>query len=296
MNISKFAFRYQPVVWLLLVGAMIFGLFSYFSLPAQEDPHIIPRIAVVTTELPGLSAEKVELLITKPLETAIRQVAEVKEVRSTSQSGLSIIHAEVDERYSDIAPIWTDLRNKVNQAQMELPDNTRPSQVNDDFGDVAVVTVALRGKDITAKERYDYAQHIRDQIAGVKGTKRVDILGAQDERIYIETTNAQLAKLDISPQRVMSVLRAQNTIQSGGAVQAGARQFVIHPTGHFDSVADIGETLIPLPNGERVIRLNEFATVTRGTLDPPRQLAYYQGEPAIILSITIQHLYIIMFL
>ena len=285
MNISKLAFRYQPVVWMLVVGAMFFGLASYFTLPAQEDPKIIQRVAVVTTRLPGLSSQKVELLITKPLEAAIREIAEVKEIRSTSQLGLSVIHVEVNERYSVLEPIWTDLRNKINQSQIQLPENTQPSQVNDDFGDVAVVTAALYGEDIPTDELYDYAQHIRDQIAGVEGTKRVEILGAQEERIFVETTNAQLTDLGITPATLTGVLRAQNTIKSGGSVQAGARQFVIHPTGNFDSVQDIGETLIPLPNSKRFIRLNEFATITRGTLDPPRQLAYYQGKPAIILSI-----------
>lgn len=294
MNLSTLAFRHQPVVYLLVAGAMLFGTFSYFSLPAQEDPHIVQRAAVITTRLPGLSAEQVELLITKPLEEAIRSVPEVEEIRSTSSPGMSIIHAEVHERHFELDDIWSDLRNEVNDAQSRLPQGTVASQVNDDFGDVAVVTAALRADGVPPGELYAHAQHIRDQLFAVDGTKRVDILGAQPERIFVETTNARLAELGIAPATLMNVLRAQNTIQPGGTVQAGNRQFIIQPTGNFDDLTTIRDTLIPLPtpNGEPagVISLREVATVTKGTLDPPQQLAYYSSaaiaaEPAIVLSI-----------
>lgn len=285
MNLSQLALRYQSVVWLLVIGAMVFGAVSYVRLPAQEDPHITQRVAVVTTRLPGLSAEKVELLITKPLEEAIRGVPEVEEIRSTSRPGLSIIHAEVHERHFELDRIWTDLREQVADAESRLPTGTFPPQVNDDFGDVAVVTAALRGDGVPPGALYDHAQHIRDAIFAVPGTKRVDILGAQDERIFVKTSNARLAQLGIAPSTLMGVLRSQNTIQPGGAVDAGSRQFIIQPTGDFTSVEAIGDTLIPLPDQQGVIPLREVATVTRGTIDPPRQIAYYQGDPAIILSI-----------
>ena len=106
MTLSEIAYRYRPVMWMAVIGAMLFGALSYFTLPAREDPQITIREAVVTTNYPGLSAERMELLVTKTLEEAIRQVPEVDEIRSTSMPGVSIIHVDVYDRYFDLDQIW----------------------------------------------------------------------------------------------------------------------------------------------------------------------------------------------
>ncbi|WP_435105297.1 efflux RND transporter permease subunit [Arhodomonas sp. AD133] len=285
MSISEIAFRFRPVVYMVAVVAMVFGAVSYFSLPAREDPEITIREAVVTTRYPGLSAERVERLITKTLEEAVRQVAEIEEVRSTSRPGVSIIHAEVQDRYFDLDQIWDELRDKVDEARPELPEGTHAPVINDDFGDVAVVTAALTSDDFSMRESFDMAKHIRDQLYGVKGTKRVDVLGVQPERIYIETRNARLAELGIDPEQLSATLQAQNIIRPGGAVDTGERLFPIEPTGNFTSVSAIRDTLITLPGTQRVIPLRDVAEVRRGYLDPPARKAYYNGEPAIMFSI-----------
>ena len=113
MNLSQLAFRFRPVVLLATVAAMFFGAFSYLSLPTREDPSITVREAVVSTRFAGLPAEQVEEWITKPLETRVRQVAEVEHIRSTSMRGQSLIHVEIQDRYFDLAQIWDDVRQKV---------------------------------------------------------------------------------------------------------------------------------------------------------------------------------------
>ena len=114
MNLSQLAFRFRPVVLLATVAAMFFGAFSYLSLPTREDPSITVREAVVSTRFAGL-------WITKPLETRIRQVAEVEHIRSTSMRGQSLIHVEIQDRYFDLAQIWDDVRQKVESARSQLP-------------------------------------------------------------------------------------------------------------------------------------------------------------------------------
>ncbi len=285
MSISSLAFRYQAVVLLGVVLLMGFGGYSYFTLPAQEDPKITIREAVITTRFPGLSPERMERLVTKTLEESIRQVSEIEEIRSTSRAGLSIIHATVYDRYFQLDQIWDELRQKVSEAAAELPEGASEPVVNDDFGDVAVITAALTAEDFGMGEMFDIAKHIRDRLYGVSGTKRIDLHGVQEERIFIETSNTRLAQLGLSRGEVISVLQAQNIIRPGGEIDTGERSFIVEPTGNLQSLEQIREVLIPLGDGEGTVRLRDLATVKRGTVDPPQRKAYYNGEPAIIFAI-----------
>ncbi|WP_348765269.1 efflux RND transporter permease subunit [uncultured Salinisphaera sp.] len=285
MNISQLALRYWPVVLMLVVVATVAGVLSYFSLPTREDPEITIREAVVTTHFEGLSAERVELLITKTLEEAIREVPEVEQIRSTSMPGTSIIHVEVQDQYFDLEQIWDEMRHKIEAVRDDLPQGASKPHVNDDFGDVAVVTAALTSDDFSMSQMFDMAQHIRDRLYTVKHTKRVDILGVQPERIYIETTNARLAKMGLDPEQLIATLADQNIIRPGGAVDTGGRRFAIEPSGQFEDIESIREALIALPDSDSVVPLQDIATVERGYLDPPDQKAYYNGRPALVFSI-----------
>ncbi|MFC6489003.1 efflux RND transporter permease subunit [Nitratireductor sp. GCM10026969] len=286
MSISTLARRYRPVVFTLVVLLMALGVRNYFALPAQEDPKITIREAVVTTRYPGLSPERMELLVTKTLEESIRQMPEIKEIRSTTRAGVSIIHAVVQQRYFALDQIWDDLREKVKEASSRLPEGTQTPVINDDFGDVAVVTAALTADGFTMGEMHDIAKHVRDQLYGVAGTKKVELHGVQDERIFIEASNTRLAELGLSTEQIIAAVRAQNIIRPGGEIDSGARTFIVAPTGNFDSLEQVRETLIPLPGGKGTVPLRDVATVTRGTVDPPQRTAYYNGVPAIIFAVS----------
>jgi multidrug efflux pump subunit AcrB len=158
--------------------------------------------------------------------------------------------------------------------------------VNDDFGDVAVVTAALTARDFTPAERHDLAQHVRDRLLAVPGTKRVDILGAWEERIYIEPQAARLAELGIGPERLIAALREQNIIRPGGSVDSLGRAIVLEPSGNFGTIADLRSALVPIPGGQQVIPVGELAAVTRGYRDPPARRAYFNGEPALVFAVS----------
>jgi multidrug efflux pump subunit AcrB len=286
MNLTQLARRHQPLALMLILVLMLFGAVSYVQLPAREDPKITIREAVVTTSYPGLSVDRVERLITKTIEEKVREVEQVDEIRSTSMPGKSIVHVVIDDSYFDLDQIWDEVRDKVEAARAELPEGTEPPQVNDDFGDVAVLTAALRSEDWGMREMYDMAKHVRDQLYGVPGTKRVEILGAQEERIWIETSNARLAELGLGPDQLTGILRSQNVIRPGGELDTGGRAFLIEPSGNFESPEDIEETLIRLPGSDDVIPLRDVAEVERGTVDPPVRTAYYNGEPAIVFAVS----------
>ncbi len=284
MNLTAFSFKYKKPVFLILTLLLFNGVFAYFTLPAQEDPSITIREAIVTTQFPGMAPDRIEQLITKKLEEEIRKIPEVKEIKSASSTGLSTIHVKIYDRYFNLDQIWQDLRNKVDAAQVNLPSGTRPSHVNDEFGDVSVVTLALTADGFDMAQMYDIAQHVRDTLYGVEGTKKIDILGAQKERIFLEASNAKLAQLGISPKALIAELQNQNIVRSGGRVDTGARSFIVEPSGNFNSIEDIANTFINIPNSDDFIALKDIVLIRKGYIDPPDKLAYFNGQPAIFFA------------
>ncbi|MFQ3338879.1 MAG: multidrug efflux pump subunit AcrB, partial [Colwellia sp.] len=286
MNITQLAFTYQKSVLLIITVLLVNGLFAYFTLPAQEDPTITIREAIVSTSFPGMAPDRIEQLITKKLEEEIRKIPQVKEIKSSSATGISIIHVKIYDRYFNLDDIWQNLRNKVTAAHKKMPSGTHTPFVNDEFGDVSVVTLALTADGFDLGEMYDIAQHIRDTLYGVEGTKKIEILGRQEERIFLEASNARLAQLGISPQSLISELQKQNIIRSGGQVNTGAISFIVEPSGNFNSLADIGDTYISIPNTEDFIALKDVVSLRRDFIDPPDKTAYLNGQSAIFFAIS----------
>ncbi|MGP1353220.1 MAG: efflux RND transporter permease subunit [Parasphingopyxis sp.] len=284
MSISSIGFRFRAVVFLILGIAMAWGIYSYFTLPAREDPEITIREAVVTTRFPGMAAGQVDRLITQPISEAVQTIDEVKEIRATSMNGVSIIHVQAKDAVFELDQIWDELRQTVGDVR-SLPDGTIPPVVNDDFGDVAVITAALHSNDFDMIELNDYAEHVRDQLYAIDGTKRVDIVGQRQERVYIEIPNAIFAELGVPPEAVIGALVDQNVVAAGGEIDTGFRRLAVHPTGEFQSLREIEELLVDLGPELGTIRIGDFARITMGTQDPPGQTAYFDGQPAIVFAI-----------
>lgn len=286
MNLTKTAFTFRKSVFLLLGVLLLNGVFAYFTLPAQEDPNITIREAIISTSFPGMSPDRIEQLITKKLEEEIRKIAEVKEITSTSTVGLSIVHVKIYDRYFNLDDIWQNVRNKATAAHYRMPTGTLTPFVNDEFGDVSVITLALTSNGFGMNETYDIAQHIRDTLYGIEGTKKIEILGRQEERIFLEASNAKLAQLGISPEALINELKNQNIISSGGQIDTGPVSFVVEPSGNFDSTIDIANTYINIPNSDSFIALKDIVTLRRAYIDPPDKIAYFNGEPAIFFAIS----------
>ncbi|WP_206483416.1 efflux RND transporter permease subunit [Thalassotalea sp. G2M2-11] len=286
MNLTEIAFNYRKTVLLIVSLLLVNGVFAYFTLPAQEDPTITIREAIVSTAFPGMAPKRIEQLITKKLEEEIRKIPEVKEIKSSSSTGLSIVHVKIDDKYFNLDDIWQDLRNKALAAHSKMPAGTARPFVNDEFGDVSVITLALTADGFDMGEMYDIAQHTRDTLYAVKGTKKIEILGQKAERIFIEVSNSKLSQLGISPRVLIDELRSQNIIRSGGLIDTGAKSFIVEPSGNYLHLADIEKTQINIPNSENFFALKDIATVRRDYIDPPKKLAYFNGQPAIFFAIS----------
>ena len=286
MNITQIAFQYRKTVFFIVALLLINGVFAYFTLPAQEDPTITIREAVISTSFPGMAPERVEQLITKKLEEEVRKIPEVKEIKSLSTTGNSTIHVKIHDRYFNLDDIWQNVRNKASAAHNNMPSGTSPPFVNTEFGDVSVVTLALTADGFDMSAMYDIAQHIRDTLYAVEGTKKIEILGHLEERIFLEASNATLSQLGISPRALISELQNQNIIRSGGEIDTGAKSFIIEPSGNFNNVTDIANTYINIPNTEDFIALKDVVSIKRGYVDPPNKIAYFNGKPAIFFAIS----------
>lgn len=286
MNLTALALKNSRVTVSAIFAILAVGISLYLSYPSAEDPTITIREASVTASNPGMSPERVEELITKPIEAAMREIAEIDEIDASSKFGTTKIKLKIRDSVSDLDGVFQDIRNKANDVAASLPQGTSDVQVYDDEGLTAVATIALWADGFTMSEMRDVARDARDRLYSLKGVRRIDIYGEQPERIYLETTPAKLAELDVSPQAVFSALAEQNIIAPGGTITSDSRSILIEPSGNFESDEEIANVLFRIPETDRVMRLGDVVDVRRTLIDPPQNASFFNDRPAIILAVS----------
>ncbi len=285
--LTEKAFGAKKLLLFVVVMAMVAGAVSYFTMSSREDPFLTIRTAAVVAVHPGLSAERMEALVARPLEEAVVSVPEVKQVRTTVIEGQAILQVDAYFRVKDLDTAWDEVNEAVQGVRPALPPTMGPIIVNDDFGDVSVVTLALQSDDYTPAELYDYAQYIRNRLLSVDGTRRVSILGEPKERLYVRVDNAALQSAGLSTNDIRIALDARSVTLPTGEVILSDRRYALEVDGILRNADDIASVLIRSnnPSLSRPVRLSEVATVESGYADPPEQLAYYNGRPAIVLAV-----------
>lgn len=286
-GITAFSIDKNRVTVLFLLIMAVAGFFSYLTYPKQEDPSIQIREALVWAYFPGMAPQRVEDLITRRLEEQIRLLGDVDYIESDSKRGMSFMHVIARDEVPLLKSVWRDLRDKLNDVAPSLPIGTIGPFVNDEFGLTAVATVALWAEGFSLAEMRLAARNLRDELYSLKGIRRVELFGVQDQRVFLELSNAKLAEFGISPSVVVETLQQQNVILPGGQIDVRGQSIVVEPTGDFDSINDIEEVIIPIPGTDRVTPLRDLAEVSRGYVDPPNQPVFFNGRPAIVLSVSI---------
>ncbi len=281
---ARFAIEHERFTALVLLAILLAGFSVYLTQPRQEDPQITIRSAQVMAQFPGLSPERVEALITKPIENEIKAISEIEEISSMSTTGLAIVIPEAAIRYTDMAPIWAKLRNKMDDLAPSLPEGTQGPVVNDDYGQVSVVTMALTGDDYSLRELEQVAEDLADRLNLLPLVAKVELYGVQEERIWLEFDPAFVAQFGVTAANVVGAMNAQNVVLPGGTVNADGERVVIEPSGNFESVAEIENLAIEAKDGT-ILYLQDLATVRRGYVDPPNAPAFYNGKPAIVLGL-----------
>ncbi|MEO0996863.1 MAG: efflux RND transporter permease subunit [Pseudomonadota bacterium] len=287
MNLTAFAIHRNRVTLVVSALLLLSGAAAFVALPKAQDPGFTVRTAVVTTRLPGANPERVELLVTDTIEEKIQEMPEIDTIVSESRTGISIITVNFLESYTEMRPIFDELRRKVEDVERDLPQGVRGPFVNDEFGDVFGSVYALRGDGFSNAELHDIAEDLRDSLLKDPDIAKVTIHGAEEERIFVEYENARLAELGLSPRQLSSALSSANILSSGGDIVSGRERIVLEPTGNYESVAELGLTVVQLPDGN-VLYLRDIATIRRGYADPPESITRINGRRGLALAIAMR--------
>jgi multidrug efflux pump subunit AcrB len=289
-GITGFALNNSRTVIMSMLLVIVGGIYAFIAIPKLEDPFITIREAVVAAKYPGMPVEQVERLITRPIEEKIRSMGEIDKIKnSTSKIGECLIHVTIkDEVPAEQLPAtWKLLRNRMDDVKSELPKGTIGPMVNDTFGDTSVATIALWSDGFSMAEMHETARQVRERINLLKGIQKVDFTGVQDERIYLEVSNAKIAQLGIDIADIGKSIQEQNIVLPGGRINVNDVEIIVETQGRFTSIEQIGEVLIPIPGTQASIRLRDIATIRRAYVEPARNPAYYNGHQAIVLSVFI---------
>lgn len=291
MNLTSMALGRTRVIGVLLLALGLMGLAAYRGMPRNDMPPYTIRFASIVTQFPGASPERVEALVTDPLEKVAQELPELESITSESRTGLSVITIEVrqDVPVDELQAVWDRLRRKVEAEAVKLPDGTMPPDLKDDnIGVVYGIVVGLQNDGFTYDELEDYAEDLRNKILAIDDASEVVLAGVQEPRVYIDYDPDKLAEVGLSSASLQQTLAATNIVYPGGSVVLGDERVILEPSGNFATIDQLEATLIPLPAGGSV-RLDDVVTdVTRGYLTPPKSLVRINGRPGITLSIAVR--------
>ena len=284
-NLSAWSLTHQQMVLYLIIVLMAAGVISYLNLGRAEDPDFTFKVMVVRTLWPGATAQEVELELTDRIEKKLQETPWVDVLRSASKPGESLVFVVLKDYTPKTAvpEAWRQVRKKLDDIRDTLPAGVRGPYPNDEFGDVQVDIFALTGDgfDLSALRRY--ADRIAIDLKRVPDVKRVELIGVQDEKIYVDVSPNRLASLDITPQQVAEALQKQNAVNPAGFVETDSDRIRLRVSGSFDSVARVRNTDL-LVNGQH-FRLGDIAKVSRGLADPPSPRMHVGGVPAIGIGV-----------
>ncbi|MGZ8238158.1 MAG: efflux RND transporter permease subunit [Methylobacter sp.] len=290
MNLAEWSIRKSVITWVMIVLLLVVGWQSYQALSRLEDPEFTIKEAVILTPYPGASAVEVEEEVTNVIEKAAQELGQLDKVESHSYRGLSNVKVEMKDQYDkySLPQVWDELRRKVNDAQSKLPPKAGPSIVNDDFGDVYGIYLAITGEGYSYKEMHEYAKYLQKELLKATDVKRVVLYGEQKEAIYVEMRREKMAQLGISPPDIYSTLQAKNVVASAGNFNLGQEFIPINPSGEYKSEQDFGDLLITSrePKSQSLVYLRDVADIRRGYQEPPATLLRFDGQPAIGLGIS----------
>ena len=285
--ITRFSLDTSRLTMVFIATVIIFGLSQFFTFPRQEDPPIVIREIVVSAFFPGMKPTDIEELVTRQLEAQIRTLPEIDDIWSDSKTGVSIIHAEVRDQFDNLDLIWQKVRNKMADIKPDLPDGTIGPFVNDEFGLTAVATIALWSEGFTMAEMRLVARDIRDRLYELSGIRKIELYGVHEEKIFLKFSTTKLVQFGINGADLIDTLVRQNVVLPGGSVDAAQLDVVVEPTGDFKSIEDIENVQIAIPGTGQTIRVKDIVEVDRAYADPPKDLAYFDGKRAIVISVSI---------
>lgn len=290
MNITKLSIENNRVTILLVVVISLLGLLSYNQLSRDAMPPFTIRICQVVTQFPGASPERVEKLVSDKIEKVVQEIPELKTVTSESRTGVSIVKVELqaDVKEDDLQAVWDKLRRKIDEIRHELPENIMGPNVKDDgLGVVYGIQLGITGDGFSYTEMKNYAELVRNDLIKLNEVSRVEMGGITDERVFVEFDNAQITRYGLSSQQIKNAISATNIVFPGGEINLHDERIVLEPTGNYENIEDISNTLVNLKSGE-MIRLGDIADIRLGYETPQQSMVKINGEKGISLALSLK--------
>ncbi|TYA56005.1 efflux RND transporter permease subunit [Formosa maritima] len=289
MNLAKFSIERNRITFTILVTVVLMGIVMYNSLPRDSMPPYTVRTANIVTNFPGASPERVELLVTDKVEKVSQELPELKEVTSTSRSGLSVVTVELKDEVKPekLQAVWDRLRRKLDAID-GLPNGVVPYLDDDGIGEVFGIAVGIISDGYSYAESKEYVDDIKDDLIKLELAAKVELGGVQDERVFVEFDNARLKEYGLSASKLQSAIAATNILSSGGQVNLESERIILEPTGNFNSVQDIKNTLIQVGDGTQMVYLGDITTIVKGYIDPPTQIVTVNGKEAISIHVSLK--------
>ena len=287
-NLSAWALRNRQIVLFLMLLLAIVGALSYTKLGQSEDPPFTFKAMVIRTNWPGATAQEVSRQVTERIEKKLMETGEYERIVSFSRPGESqVTFIARDSMHSvDIPDLWYQVRKKVSDIRHTLPPGIQGPFFNDEFGTTFGNIYALTGEGFDYAVLKDYADRIQIQLQRVKDVGKVDLLGLQDEKVWIELSNVKLATLGLPLAAVQQALEEQNAVSTAGFFETSSERLQLRVTGNFQTVEEIKN--FPIRVGDRTFRISDVANVRRGFNDPPAPRMRFMGEDAIGLAVAMK--------
>lgn len=285
-NLSAAALEYRELTLFFILAIAIGGVAAYFQLGQREDPDFAFRAMVIRTMWPGATTEQVDRQVTDRIEKKLQETPHFKWTRSYSKPGESLIVLELLDIASpkDVPEIWYQVRKKVGDIRQSLPAEAIGPFFNDEFGDVFGSIYAFTADGFTHSELRDYVERVRQELLRLPNVAKIELIGIQEDKIFVELSTKKLASLGIDPTLIGQALQVQNAIASPGSVETKDSAVSLRVSGQLDSVKAVSDLLLRA-NGQ-TFRLGDIATVSRGYADPPVSYMRSRGKPAIGLAVS----------
>jgi len=287
-NLSEWALNNKGIVlyFMLLLG--IIGAISYSKLSQSEDPPFTFKVMVVQTYWPGATAKEVSTLVTDRIEKELMTTGQYDKIMAYSRPGESLVtFVAKDSLTSDKIPdVWYNVRKKVNDIRHELPNGVQGPFFNDEFGDTYGNIYVLTGKDFDYALLKEYADRLQLQLQRVKDVSKVELIGLQDQKIWIEISNTKAVQLGIPVTAIQDALQKQNSMASAGFFETGTDRIQIRVSGHLQNIDEIKK--MPLLVGDKTIQLGDVADVYRGFSQPAQPRMRFMGENGIGIALSMR--------
>ncbi|BAV72305.1 AcrB/AcrD/AcrF family protein [Pseudomonas chlororaphis subsp. aurantiaca] len=287
-NLSEWAIKHQSFVWYLMFVALLMGVFSYMNLGREEDPSFTIKTMVIQTRWPGATQEETLKQVTDRIEKKLEELDSLDYVKSYTRPGESTVFVYLRDTTSgkDIPEIWYQVRKKINDIRGDFPQGLQGPGFNDEFGDVFGSVYAFTADGLSMRQLRDYVEQVRAEVREVPNLGKVEMVGEQDEVIYLNFSTRKLAALGIDQRQVLQSLQAQNAVTPAGVIEAGPERISVRTSGQFASEKDLATVNLRL--NERFYRLADIAEISRGYVDPSTPQFRYNGQPAIGLAIAMK--------